>query len=217
MIGFERGGLAPRRGGLTSTAPRGAAAGAAVNRSHHTTDEPYTTHPHAPEAQKRGVRPPRFSSASRSRDERGRGAPRFKPFDDHGAQPRLFHGARPRHPAHHDDAQRDRGDARAPSVQHKGLLPPHRDGTARAAPPSKRAPVVVGGPRRPRERAGAAPPRLEMRRRISRNAQAPSSTTTTGPFILLLRASVRSSRPLGLVRMMSPMPTRRQLGPRPSP
>ena len=78
MIGFERGGLAPRRGGLTSTAPRGAAAGAAVNRSHHTTDEPYTTHPHAPEAQKRGVRPPRFSSASRSRDERGRGAHRFE-------------------------------------------------------------------------------------------------------------------------------------------
>ena len=64
--------------GYLEQSRRGAAAGAAVNRSHHTTDEPYTTHPHAPETPKRGVPPPRFSSASRSRDERGRGAHRFE-------------------------------------------------------------------------------------------------------------------------------------------
>ena len=59
MFDFERGGLAPRRGGLTSTnAPsnRGRGPrGAALNRSHHTTYEPYTTHPHAPGPQKRRV------------------------------------------------------------------------------------------------------------------------------------------------------------------
>ena len=73
MIDVERGGLAPRRGGLTSTnAPsnRGRGPrGAAFNRSRRSAYEPYTTHPHAPEPQKRGVAPSRFGPASRSDGE----------------------------------------------------------------------------------------------------------------------------------------------------
>ena len=220
MIGFERGGLAPRRGGLTSTAPRGAAAGAAVNRSHHTTDEPYTTHPHAPEAQKRGVRPPRFSSASRSRDERGRGAHRFE-SNKATTMARSMGASMARGlgillimmTLSEIAATRAR-----PAYHNKGLLPPPIETAPRAPPPLQNArrsssagrgdPGNERGQRR-RGDSRDAPPNL------ARNAQAPSSTRTTGPFILSRPAFVRSSRPLGLAPMMWPMPTRRPSVPRP--
>ena len=166
MIGFERGGLAPRRGGLTSTAPRGAAAGAAVNRSHHTTDEPYTTHPHAPEAQKRGVRPPRFSSASRSRDERGRGAHRFE-SNKATTMARSMGASMARGlgillimmTLSEIAATRAR-----PAYHNKGLLPPPIETAPRAPPPLQTRAAGGGGPRRPRERAGAASPQSAMHR-----------------------------------------------------
>ena len=69
-----------------------------------------------------------------------------------------------------------------------------------------------GNERGQRRRGDArdAPPHLTT-------TQAPNLMKTTGPFILLLPAFVRSSRRSGLVLMMSPMPTRRPSGPRPLP
>ena len=144
----------------------------------------------------------------------------------HGAQPRRQYGARPRHPAHHDDAQRDRGDARAPASRNtKGCSIPME--TSPRAPRLRLAPVAAGRG----GRVAAAPPRRAARARPNKHArnnrnnrdahfittQAPSSTRTTGPSTSSRRASAPSSRPLGLVLMMWPMPTRRPSAPRPSP
>ena len=105
-----------------------------------------------------------------------------------------------------------------PAYHNKGLLPPPIETAPRAPPPLQNArrsssagrgdPGNERGQRR-RGDSRDAPPNL------ARNAQAPSSTRTTGPFILSRPAFVRSSRPLGLAPMMWPMPTRRPSVPRP--
>ena len=144
----------------------------------------------------------------------------------HGAQPRRVDGAGPRHPAHHDDAQRDRGDARgAASRNTKGCSIPME--TSPRAPRLRLAPVAAGRG----GRVAAAPPRRAARARPNKHArnnrnnrdahfittQAPSSTRTTGPSTSSRRASAPSSRPLALVPMMSRTPTRLPLGARPLP
>ena len=130
----------------------------------------------------------------------------------HGAQPGRQYGARSRHPAHHDDAQRDRGDARAPASRNTNSSPIPMGFTARP-PPTTRA---RGGRAAPEGQPHALTRRAPRRRRSPHTkTQAPNLMKTTGPFTLLLPASVRSSRRLGLALMMWRTPTRRQLGPRP--
>ena len=189
---------------------RGAAGGAALNRSHHTTYEPYATHPHAPEPQKRVV--PRRDSG-----------PHLGAVTSEGEEHTDSN--------HSTTMARSLGSSMArglgillimmtlseiaatrarPAYHNKGLLPPHRDGTARAGPLSKRAPLAAAGDHgneRGQRRRGARDSRDAPTNRT--NAQAPSSTRTTGPFTSSRRASVPSSRRSASALMMSPTPTRR--------
>ena len=130
----------------------------------------------------------------------------------HGAQPRRQYGARSRHPAHHDDAQRrSRRPARRRVPQSKGLLipmetSPRAPASAHDSRPCRR--WAAAAARRDEgsvAAAGPIPRRSDLRQRakqLARSTQAPSSTRTTGPFTSSRRAFVRSSRPLGLVLMM---------------
>jgi len=206
--------------------PRGAAGGAAFNRSRRSTSEP-SPDPHRPPEPKQTRGRPEQIRARISELTAHRHSASFQNHcKHHGAQPRRVDGAGPRHPAHHDDAQRDRGDARgAASRNTKGCSIPME--TSPRAPRLRLAPVAAGRG----GRVAAAPPRRAARARPNKHArnnrnnrdahfittQAPSSTRTTGPSTSSRRASAPSSRPLALVPMMSRTPTRLPLGARPLP
>ena len=222
MRGQRYSGASSRHGGLTRTKdgqiaamrgagqPRGAAAGAAWNWSRHTTYEPYTTHPHAPDTRKRGAARRRFDSASRSYVT----ASEVHTDSNHSTTMARSLGSSMARglgillimmTLSEIAATRAR-----PAYHNKGLLPPHRDGTARAGPLSKRAPLAAAGDHgneRGQRRRGARDSRDAPTNRT--NAQAPSSTRTTGPFTSSRRASVPSSRRSASALMMSPTPTRR--------
>ena len=145
----------------------------------------------------------------------------------HGAQPGRQYGARSRHPAHHDDAQRDRGDPRgAASRNQRGCSIP-METSPRAPRRPRLAPVSSVGrgdrvpPQTARPQKGSAPSTHATRAAppplTSYETQAPSSTRTTGPSTSSRRASAPSSRRSGSARTTWRTPTPLQLVPRPSP
>ena len=217
MRGQRYSGASSRHGGLTRTKdgqiaamrgagqPRGAAAGAALNRSRRSAYEPSPDPQRPPEPRNEGSPTPRFGPASRSRDGEGEA----HTDSNHSTTMARSLGA---------SMARGLGillimmtlseiaatRARRRPMQHSSPIP------IKTSPPLQTArPRGRGAPHK-----GSARPDTHAHRT---NAQAPSSTRTTGPFTSSRRASAHSSRRSGLVLMMSPMPTRRPSVPRPSP
>ena len=124
---------------------RGAAGGAAFNRSHHTAYEPYTTHPHAPEPRNEGSPTPRFGPASRSRDGEGE----VHTDSNHSTTMARSLGSSMARglgillimmTLSEIAATRAR-----PAYTTKGCSRPHRDVPRAPPPPSKRAPLAAAG------------------------------------------------------------------------